>query len=341
MHVPIHVVTTIYVMTFVIGVPGNCWVIGNLLRNRLCATGGTSLSPSHRTRLFIFILAISDLLLLLTIPAVILFIQTADWLLGSFLCHVHLAVDIFAKLFSVVVLTAMSLERYFIVCTRWRHSFKKGLTTAIPMCLALLLFVIVPMAVQIHYTTIIEIALPASMDLSAPTEQPYQIHRLCVPGMSDRLFNLFAHYMFLTGFFLPLLIMTTCYILLMRHVRRKFRMRCEAGGASGRSIREPRYMGEVRKSIWRIAIYHFVCWAPFWTVTLIPMLVANMELNSPWMFHPVWRALQLFINILPNINAAGNWILYAFLNRDVRRHLYVGKPSNKSKTTLIFSSMTI
>ncbi|CAJ0565185.1 unnamed protein product, partial [Mesorhabditis spiculigera] len=264
-------------------------------------------------------------------------------MLGSVICHIHLAVDIFAKLFSVVVLTAMSLERYFIVCTRWRHSFNKGLTTGVPMCISLMMFVIVPMIVQLYYTRVIDIPLPIpGTEQLPPDQQEYQIHRICVPLMSDELFNAFAHYMFFFGFLAPLVIMTACYILLMRHVRRKFRMRCEAGGGTGRSIREPRYMGEMRKSIWRVAIYHFVCWAPFWVFTMTPTFIVNMELNAPWMAHPIWRALHLFVNILPSINAAGNWVLYAVLNSDVRRHLYLGgQPKKKKSTALLFSSMTI
>lgn len=39
------------------------------------------------------------------------------------MCHISLAMEIFTKLFSVLILTAMSLERYFIVCTRYGNPF--------------------------------------------------------------------------------------------------------------------------------------------------------------------------------------------------------------------------
>lgn len=54
-------------------------------------------------------------------------------------------------------------------------------------------------------------------------------------------------------------------------------------------VREPRYMNEMRKSIWRIAIYHFICWGPFWLFTISTMLKGGEA--------PAWWALHFFLNL--------------------------------------------
>lgn len=68
------------------------------------------------------------------------------------LCRTHTAIDRGGKLFSVVVLTAMSLQRYLVVCTRWRYTASTTLTTLIPIIVGILACVVVPIVWEIHYT---------------------------------------------------------------------------------------------------------------------------------------------------------------------------------------------
>ncbi|VDP42993.1 unnamed protein product [Heligmosomoides polygyrus] len=93
--------------------------------------------------------------------------------------------------------------------------------------------------------------------------------------MDDDAFNMYAQYTFVVGFVVPFFLMTVCYILLVRHVRAKFRNR-KVAVSSSKTLREPRYMHEMRKSIWRIAVFHFVCWAPFWVFAIVPHYIAQL-----------------------------------------------------------------
>ncbi|KAF8373187.1 npr-27 [Pristionchus pacificus] len=318
--IALYVITIAYSITFIFGVAGNGWVVFNLLRTRPWQEGGVT--PSQRSRTYILVLALSDLLLLLTLPKTITFINTGDWMFGSIMCHISLAMEIFTKLFSVLILTAMSLERYFIVCTRWRHSVSHGLLY-IPLSIALFFCVIIPMAVQIHYTQLIYLQ----------DDMTGIVHRVCANAMPDFMFTPFVTYTFIMGFAAPLAIMALCYIFLVRHVRAKFRKRTNNDVMACKMVREPRYMNEMRKSIWRIAIYHFICWGPFWLFTISTMLKGGEA--------PAWLTYaRLVANILPYVNAAGNWILYAVLNYDVRKHIYSGNSKNR-RAFFFLTSVTL
>ncbi len=74
------------------------------------------------------------------------------------------------------------------------------------------------------------------------------------------------------------------------------------------------------KSIWRVAIFHFVCWAPFWLFVIVPTVVDRIgeSIDASIEFVMIGRMIA---NTLPCVNAAGNWVLYALLNRDVRMHI--------------------
>lgn len=111
---------------------------------------------------------------------------------------------------------------------------------------------------------------------------PFQEHiTVCIVNMDDDTFNIYASYTFTVGFVIPFTIMAFCYIMLVRHVRQKFRNRKSKSQSysnlprsvavnAQKVLKEPRYMAEMRKSIWRIAVFHFICWAPFWSFTMIP-----------------------------------------------------------------------
>lgn len=85
----------------------------------------------------------------------------------------------------------------------------------------------------------------------------------------------FFNYTFLCGFAFPLCVMTICYFMLVRHVRNKFEGR---KGYGMLKVRRPRYMCELTKSIWRISIFHFTCWAPYWFFTASPYIGRMLQL---------------------------------------------------------------
>lgn len=110
----------------------------------------------------------------------------------------------------------------------------------------------------------------------------------------------FINYTFFCGFAIPVVTMTFCYVMILKHVQNKYR---ESRGlylfyslteefyisAYGTTKnRKPQYMCGLTTSIWRISIFHFGCWAPFWFFTASPYIVRLFHLpefqtNTTWL----------------------------------------------------------
>uniref|UniRef100_A0A1I7WMR6 G_PROTEIN_RECEP_F1_2 domain-containing protein n=1 Tax=Heterorhabditis bacteriophora TaxID=37862 RepID=A0A1I7WMR6_HETBA len=251
MHFAKGVMTVVYVVVFLIGTPGNLWIIYKLIRARLWNSSAAQLTVSQRSRMYIFALACSDLVLLLTLPLTASYNYNGTWMFGAAYVHIYIYIYTYINMLTDNILT---------------------------------------------------------------THLPFKTtNSLC---FVDELHTFVRGDGFLCGgpLYVPLLSYYTSSVHQSWHVT----------VSSSKSIREPRYMNEVRKSIWRIAVFHFVCWAPFWTFTIVPHYITQYGGQDAMEAMPDWNVYcRLFANCLPYINAAGsNWVLYAVLNYDVRKHIY-------------------
>lgn len=73
-----YLLASAYVLTVKVGVCGNLWAIGTVLRNRRPYNNIMRMSPSDRLRIYISILAIIDLIVTLTLISRIIFISTSN-----------------------------------------------------------------------------------------------------------------------------------------------------------------------------------------------------------------------------------------------------------------------
>uniref|UniRef100_A0A914PF54 G-protein coupled receptors family 1 profile domain-containing protein n=1 Tax=Panagrolaimus davidi TaxID=227884 RepID=A0A914PF54_9BILA len=108
----------------------------------------------------------------------------------------------------------MSLQRYLVVCTRWRYTASATLTTFIPITIGIIACVIVPVAWEIMYTEVV----PYPINI---TEPPV----VCLNVMPTEISPYFINYTFMCGFAVPLCVMAICYFMLVRHVRQRFHER--------------------------------------------------------------------------------------------------------------------
>jgi hypothetical protein len=155
------------------------------------------------------------------------------WIIGEFiyslklifklehfqLCKLHAAIDSSGKSMSLVLLTAMSIERYLIVCTRWRYISSPMRISLVPILIGVV-FVVLSIIPQILYTNLYTITLEKDGHVVNET--------VCLHIMPEEYVPLYANYTFVFSFAFPLLIMSFCYLLLVRHVRRKFHERVSA-----------------------------------------------------------------------------------------------------------------
>lgn len=120
-------------------------------------------TPSERLRAFIFVLAVADFLVLLTIPLSLYHILSGSWPFGQPICKIHTAIDRGGKLFSVVILTAMSLQRYLVVCTKWRYIASTIKTIFIPILSGIIACVLIPILWENRYTRVLLINFKVSI----------------------------------------------------------------------------------------------------------------------------------------------------------------------------------
>ncbi|KAI6214056.1 Npr-27 [Aphelenchoides besseyi] len=321
----IYIVVTFYSLAFLIGIIGNSFVMIQMVRRKLCFPANhRQATARERSRVFIFMLATTDFFVLLITPFTLAQLLQAQWIFGSFICRFYTAVDLSGKYFSVVILTSMSIERYLVVCTRFRYIATPYHLSIVPLALGVIFCVLIPIVPIIMYTTLFELTL----------EEDGRVYKqsICLHYMPEPIFTVYINYTFICGFALPLIIMACCYIQLVRHVRRKFRERTAVNRSPHSSIRGqpcPRYMGNLTRSIIRIAIFHFFCWCPFWVFSLLPSFTEAFGI--PFTPYPEWfNNAKLFANLLPYVNSAGNAFFYAFLNRDIRKHLW--RPNSRLRT---------
>uniref|UniRef100_A0AC34RA83 G-protein coupled receptors family 1 profile domain-containing protein n=1 Tax=Panagrolaimus sp. JU765 TaxID=591449 RepID=A0AC34RA83_9BILA len=306
----IGLISAFYALTFVFGISGNLWVVTALYRARkdfqlLCFNTSrpvtTPPTASDRLRTFIFVLAITDCVVLMTLPVSTVHVLNGSWPFGQIGCALYIGTDRGAKLFSVAVLTGMALQRYLVICTSWRSASK---AFWIPIIIGVTTCVIIPVIWETIYSSVVNFR-----------NEVNSTSLICVSLMEKPEEKYFVNYTFFCGFAIPVITMTFCYVMILKHVRNKYR---ESRAYGTTKNRKPQYMCGLTTSIWRISIFHFGCWAPFWFFTAAPYIVRLFHLpefqtNTTW-----FMTGHLLSNILPYINSAGNWILYAFLNYDIR-----------------------
>lgn len=117
--ITIYLVTAVYSVAFLFGALGNLWVLIAMIQSKLCTPSNhRNYTPRERSRVFIFLLAIADFVVLMTVPFSLAQILQVRWIFGGFvsffipylnfsqnlsifqLCRFHSAVDFSGKFFS-------------------------------------------------------------------------------------------------------------------------------------------------------------------------------------------------------------------------------------------------
>jgi len=249
MHWSIAFVALVYIISFIIGVIGNSWVLASLFRARFVPTRrhvdnrrrqllrnrSVVSRTNDRLQLYIIALSAADLLALLTIPFSLAYLTMGSWIFGDIICSLHSYFDSICKMLSVVILVLMSIERYVIVCTQ--HQFihqsnginrRNYLSTILLPIIAVVLIVVVPVAPYVYHSTTMTILLSTIDNEHNQTDS--QVLVVCSSNIPEPLFAITVNYMFVVGFAIPLVVMTICYLKLFRHVKKIIRERQQSQG---------------------------------------------------------------------------------------------------------------
>ncbi|KHN85268.1 hypothetical protein Tcan_06649 [Toxocara canis] len=140
---------------------------------------------------------------------------------------------------------------------------------AIPLSLGVMVCIAVPVVPWAIYTDSYDMRWQADSGRNVTAT-------VCINTMPDGMFLLFVSYLVTCGFICPLFVMSLCYYLLIRHVKRRLHERL----VSGAMAHQPKYVCKLTRSIWRVSAFHFICWTPFWFFTVAPTLVVVFDWDT-------------------------------------------------------------
>ncbi|CAJ0932391.1 unnamed protein product, partial [Mesorhabditis belari] len=316
----------LYIITVNIGIIGNGWVISSVLRSRRPKTNANQSSPSDRLRMYIACLATVDLTVLMALLVRTLYLLLPEMRLDIMSCKAVFLLEMAVKFGSITCLSCISIERYVTIRKPFSTKIRKRLIQLIPLVGVLVM------------TSILIAIFTETYSVTVTSEA-----RNCVLRWpkSTSGWPRVAGIVIACAFTLLLAVIASNYGQIVRHVRRKFakrKQRVVANSQRASEVNEPRYMREMTNAIIRVGVFHVVCYGPFCLLQFVPSEAIYSQLLSSLRqfdnfkdFSPLQCALFI-INWLTYANAAGDWVFYAALNRDLRNLIRLMSERRKRST---------
>ncbi|KAI8491087.1 Kappa-type opioid receptor [Branchiostoma belcheri] len=302
------VLSAFYVVLFVVGLVGNVVVIFVILK-----VSGKKRVPKMADVLVIN-LAVSDILLLSILPFMIIDLIAGEWMFSQNVCKFVVGTVNAGAFASFLSLAALSVDRYHAMAYPL-----KSLGVADHKKTATILFLLWSLAIctcipHIWYARVLDYSGGSShciLDLPATAEDPNLWHRVSVA------------YSFIVGFVVPLVIIITCYSLIICSISRSDALstpdHADGGGqvaglqhvTPGHAARVHRHRKLTRLVLILVAAF-VLCWLPYHVFHIVRLSVLP-ETSRTWML------LALTFNALSFTNSVINPILYSFLGEQFRQ----------------------
>ncbi|XP_032897239.1 nociceptin receptor [Amblyraja radiata] len=273
--------TVIYLFICIVGLVGNCLVMFVIVRYTKMKTA---------TNIYIFNLAVADALELITLPFQATDALLGFWPFGNVLCKLAISIDYYNMFTSILTLTVMSVDRYIAVCHPVKALDMRTPYNAkvVNVCIWVLASVI---------------GIPAMVMGSAEMENK-QIECLLVHPQPHAYWKPTIEIaVFLFSFVIPVCVITVCYTLMLRRLRR---VRVLSG-----SKEKDRNLRRITRMVMVVVAVFVVCWTPVHVLVLV-QVVCNREILT---IMPSWH----FCVALGYANSSLNPVLYAFLDENFKR----------------------
>ncbi|CAD5234784.1 unnamed protein product [Bursaphelenchus xylophilus] len=297
----------LYAALFLVGVCGNISVI-TLIRH--VHTGITM----DNTMVYVLFLCCVDLASIIPLPMAIVDQLLGFWMFGTFFCKLYRCLEHVGRALSTFVLAAMSFDRFLRVCYPHKKITRCTVFNQLFVLSAFTFLLLSPLIIRASSEEIVlkEVLL----------ENPYRLARVriykCVDHLEGTPLAVFIMYMFLVGFFFPVVMIFFFYAFMVRRLI-----------VRSRSIKTSQLpVARVAGYTIAISVFFVLCWSPYW----IAMLYLNLY-RYTWnedqveQIHASERFIYIMygIHALPYVNSASNWLLYGLLNSQLMRR------SNESK----------
>ncbi|XP_053549126.1 nociceptin receptor isoform X3 [Bombina bombina] len=269
-------IVVVYLIVCVVGLVGNCAVMYTKMKTA--------------TNIYIFNLALADALVLITLPFQGTDIFLGIWPFGNVLCKIAIAIDYYNMFTSTFTLTMMSVDRYIAIChpvkaldIRTPHKAK-----VVNVCIWILASCI---------------GIPVMVMGSAEMENDEIECLVQMPSPEHYWDPVFGICVFLFSFVIPVLIITICYSLMIRRLKK---VRVLSG-----SKEKDRNLRRITRLVLVVVAVFVICWTPIQIFVLVQSLGAKPDSD-------IKVTVLHFCIALGYANSSLNPVLYAFLDENFK-----------------------
>lgn len=260
---------------------------------------------------FVMGLAVTDLQFVLTLP--FWAVDTAldfRWPFGRLMCKIISSVTTMNMYASVFFLTAMSVARYYTISSALKmHSRRAAATRAKWTSLGIWVFSLLATLPHAIFSTTAQVS-----------DEELCLVRFPDSGRWDPqlLLGLYHLQKVLLGFLIPLVIISVCYLLLLRLILGR-----RVTGAAVPEVKQGRQSrrSKVTKSIVILVLCFFLCWLPNQALTLWGVLIKFDLVPFSKAFYNVQAYAFPLTVCLAHTNSCLNPVLYCLIRREYRAGL--------------------
>ncbi|XP_030354269.1 type-2 angiotensin II receptor [Strigops habroptila] len=290
-HYQFSLIPVLFSVVLVLGLVGNSVVVVVLCRHS---------GPKTVANIYIFNLAVADLLCLATLPFwATYYAQGYNWLFGSFMCKISSSVLCLNMFASIFFITCMSVDRYHAIVHpihSQRRTLHKAYFTALVVwglaCLSSL------PTFYFRDTHSIE-SLGVNACIMAFPQENYAKWSVATAFLKNAL-----------GFFIPLMVITTCYMRIRKHL-----LKAQEFGKNKQK------RDKVLKLVAAVVVAFLISWLPFHILTFLDALAHMNIIISCAVTGLIDTALPFGI-CMAFANSCINPLLYCFIGNQFQEKLH-------------------